>query len=182
MSVPGLAADYCKSYPVEPLRSPADRETSWRGPNTSAAVRAYVEGMEGALDPELRRRVMQARVARLATVQPDGYPHIVPITFTFDRDSIVTAVDHKPKTTTALQRLKNIEARPTVSFIVDHYEDDWSRLWWVRGDGTARIVREGPARERAIERLAEKYAPYRDNAPQGPVIVVTFGRWASWSA
>ncbi len=184
MSVPGLAADYGKSYPAEPLRIPADRETSWllRGLTHPLLHRAYVESMERALDPEMRRRVMQARVARLATVRPDGYPHIVPITFAFDRDTIVTAVDHKPKTTSALQRLQNIEARPVVSFIVDHYEDDWSRLWWVRGDGTARIVREGPVRERAIERLAEKYPPYRDNAPQGPVIVVTFDRWASWSA
>ncbi|MBW3576919.1 MAG: TIGR03668 family PPOX class F420-dependent oxidoreductase [Actinobacteria bacterium] len=137
--------------------------------------------MEQDLDPELRRRVTQARVARLATVRPDGRPHIVPITFAVGRGTIVTAIDHKPKTTTALQRLKNIAARPVASVIVDHYEDDWSRLWWVRADGTARIVEAGAAREQAIERLVEKYPPYRDTAPRGPVIAVTVERWASWS-
>ncbi len=102
--------------------------------------------MAESLDPALRQRLAQARVARLATVRPEGHPHIVPITFAFEGGTIVTAIDHKPKTTTALQRLKNIEARPVVSVIIDHYEDDWSRLWWVRGDGTAEIVREGTAR------------------------------------
>ncbi len=134
------------------------------------------------LDRELRHRVARARVARLATVRPDGHPHIVPVTFAFEGDTIVTAVDHKPKTTTALQRLKNIEARPVASIIVDHYEDDWSRLWWVRLDGSAWTVHEGAERERAIGRLAEKYEPYRDNPPQGPAIGVTIERWASWSA
>ncbi|MDQ4129734.1 MAG: TIGR03668 family PPOX class F420-dependent oxidoreductase [Actinomycetota bacterium] len=138
--------------------------------------------MGESLDPELRQRVFEARVARLATVRPDGRPHVVPVTFALEGDRFVTAIDHKPKTTTALQRLKNIEARPVASVIVDHYEDDWSRLWWVRGDGTAEILHEGSTRERAITQLVEKYAPYEDDPPQGPVIVVTVERWASWSA
>ncbi|HEX2063319.1 MAG TPA: TIGR03668 family PPOX class F420-dependent oxidoreductase [Acidimicrobiales bacterium] len=134
------------------------------------------------LDPELRHEVAEAPVARLATVRPDGRPHVVPITFALDGDVIVTAVDHKPKTTTSLQRLRNIDAHPVASVVVDHYEDDWSRLWWVRGDGTARIVTEGPERERAVERLVDKYSPYRQNPPLGPVIRVDVDRWASWSA
>ncbi|MFN2556191.1 MAG: TIGR03668 family PPOX class F420-dependent oxidoreductase [Nitriliruptorales bacterium] len=138
--------------------------------------------MEEPLDEELRRRVAEAQVARLATVRPDGRPHLVPVTYALDGDTIVTAIDHKPKTTTALQRLKNIEAHPVASAIVDHYEDDWSQLWWVRGDGTASVVHEGVIRDRAVSQLVEKYAPYQDNPPQGPVIVVTVGRWASWSA
>ncbi len=133
------------------------------------------------LDPGLRERVTQAPVARLATVRPDAHPHIVPITFALVGDTIVTAIDHKPKTTTRLQRLRNIEAHPVASVIFDHYEDDWSRLWWVRGDGTARIVFEGVAREQAMKRLADKYKPYRDSPPRGPVIVVSVNRWASWN-
>lgn len=134
------------------------------------------------LDPGLRERARRAPVARLATVRPDGRPHIVPITFALDGDTIVTAIDQKPKTTTSLQRLRNIEAHPVASVVIDHYEDDWSRLWWVRGDGTARIVREGAAREHAVERLADKYLPYRQSAPQGPLIIVVVDRWTSWSA
>ena len=136
--------------------------------------------MEG-LDPGLRTRVVRASVARLATVRPDGHPHIVPITFALDGDTIVTAVDHKPKTTTALQRLANIEANPVASVLIDHYEDDWSRLWWVRGDGTPRVLAAGAGREKAIERLVDKYAPYRDNPPDGPVISLFVDRWLSWS-
>ena len=134
------------------------------------------------LDPGLRERARRAPVARLATVRPDGRPHIVPITFALDGDTIVTVIDQKPKTTTSLQRLRNIEAHPVASVLIDHYEDDWSRLWWVRGDGAARIVRQGAAREQAVERLAEKYLPYHQSAPQGPLILVIVDRWTSWSA
>lgn len=134
-----------------------------------------------ALDPDLWRRVTRAPVARLATIHPRGRPHVVPITFAAAGDTIVTAVDDKPKTTTDLQRLKNIEANPAASVLIDHYEEDWSRLWWVRGDGTAQIVSGGAAWEQAVERLTLKYPPYRDRAPRGPVIVVTIDRWASWS-
>jgi PPOX class probable F420-dependent enzyme len=136
----------------------------------------------GDLEAAMRDRVTDARVARLATVRPDGRPHVVPITFAVDADTIVTAIDHKPKTTTSLQRLRNIESHPGVSVLVDHYEDDWTRLWWVRADGTARLASEGPERERAIGRLVDKYPPYRSDPPSGPVIVVTVESWASWSA
>ena len=134
------------------------------------------------LDPELRRRVTAARVARLATVRPDGSPHLVVITFALDGEDIFTAIDHKPKSTTSLQRLRNIEARPVASVLVDHYDDDWSRLWWVRGDGSARIERDGPARTSAIARLADTYAAYRDRPPEGPVVVISVHRWTSWRA
>lgn len=143
------------------------------------------------LDPDLRQRVADARIARLATVRPDGHPHIVPITYAVpisfvlegeDGDRIVTAVDQKPKSTTSLQRLRNIRAHPSVSVLVDEYDDDWSRLWWARADGTAAILDDGPGRDRAIELLTEKYAQYREARPGGPVIVVTVERWSSWSA
>lgn len=133
------------------------------------------------LDPDLRRRAAQARVARLATIRPNRFPHVVPITFDLHDDTIVTAIDDKPKTTAKLQRIRNIEANAAVSVVIDHYEDDWSRLWWVRGDGEARIVVDGPVRDDAIERLSAKYPPYRDKVPRGPVIVVLIAHWASWS-
>lgn len=132
------------------------------------------------LEPELRRRVDAARVARLASVRPDGSPHVVPITFALDGGSIVTAIDDKPKTTTALQRLRNIEANPAVSVLVDHYEDDWTRLWWARADGTARIE-DVEAMPRAVDLLAARYEPYRRRRPDGPVVVVTVERWSAWS-
>jgi PPOX class probable F420-dependent enzyme len=145
----------------------------------------------GHLEPALERRVAEAPVARLATVRPDGRPHIVPITFALDADTIVIAVDHKPKTTTDLQRLRNIGANPAVSVIVDHYEEDWSRLWWVRGDGAARVVEPGGPSGRprgagaswdeAIARLAEKYEPYRETPPRGPAIIVAVEHWTAWS-
>ena len=140
-----------------------------------------VSGM-GHLDPDLRQRLEGARVARLATVRPDARPHIVPITFALDGDAIVTAVDHKPKSTTSLQRLRNIQASPVASVLIDHYEEDWSHLWWVRADGTARVVSEGAVRDQAVGWLVDKYAHYRERPPSGPLIVVVVERWTAWSA
>lgn len=131
--------------------------------------------------PQLRRRAAASRVARLATVRPEGRPHVVPITFHLDADSLVTAVDEKPKSTTALQRLQNIRANPSVSILIDDYEEDWSRLWWIRLDGIARVVGDGEAREEAIAGLVEKYPQYEDDPPLGPVIRVTVSDWTSWS-
>jgi PPOX class probable F420-dependent enzyme len=133
------------------------------------------------LQPDLRDRVTQARVARLGTLRPDAHPHLVPITFALAGDRVVTAVDHKPKTTSSLQRLRNIRANPVAAVLIDHYDDDWDRLWWVRGDGTARVLEQGVERDDAIDLLAGKYEPYRERRPTGPVIVVTIGRWTSWS-
>lgn len=133
------------------------------------------------LDPELRRRVAAARVARLATVRPDATPHVVPITFALAGRSIVTAVDDKPERTTALQRLRNIAANPAVSVLIDHYDDDWDRLWWARADGTATLG-DAKAASDALDVLAAKYQPYRNRRPQGPVVVVTVDRWTAWSA
>jgi PPOX class probable F420-dependent enzyme len=133
-------------------------------------------------DPE-RARFATARVARLATTTPDGAPHLVAITFAVVADTIVHAVDHKPKRTRALQRLANIAHDPRVSVLADHYEEDWGALWWARADGHARIVEADSAEgRRAIDALVEKYAPYRATPPAGPVVVVTVERWSGWSA
>lgn len=150
-------------------------------------------------DREMRRRVEEARVGRLATLRPGGAPHLVPVTFALDRgaggagdadavgddnagERIVTAVDQKPKSTTDLQRLRNIVANPQVCLLVDHYDDDWSRLWWVRVDGRARVVEDGRERDRAVRLLAGKYGQYQDDPPEGPAIVITPTGWAGWSA
>ncbi|MFI7706289.1 TIGR03668 family PPOX class F420-dependent oxidoreductase [Nonomuraea sp. NPDC049480] len=133
-------------------------------------------------DGVAREKFGGERVARLATVGGDGRPHLVPVVFALAGDRVVTAIDHKPKTTTDLRRLRNIRENPEVSLLVDHYDDDWSRLWWVRADGAARVVESGPDREAAIDALAAKYLQYRERRPAGPVIVVDVTRWTGWSA
>ncbi|MFB4281997.1 MULTISPECIES: TIGR03668 family PPOX class F420-dependent oxidoreductase [unclassified Nonomuraea] len=127
-----------------------------------------------------RARFAAQRVARLARLAPDGTPRVVPITFALDGDTVVTAVDHKPKTTTDLSRLRDIRANPAVSVLADHYEDDWTRLWWVRADGRAFVLEDG--RDAALDLLAAKYRQYRERRPEGPVIVVEVTRWSEWSA
>ena len=129
----------------------------------------------------MRQRVAEARVARLATVTDAARPHLVPCCFVLERETIYSAVDAKPKSTLALRRLANIAANPGVSLLVDHYDEDWSTLWWVRVDGTARVMAaEADAAAAAIELLARKYEQYRRHPPPGPVIVVDIERWAAW--
>ena len=133
-----------------------------------------------------RSRFAAAPVARLASVRPDGSPHLVPVTFALlgEDDRIVFAVDHKPKSTIDLQRLANIAAEPRVSFLVDHYDDDWTALWWVRVDGVARVLddaTEGGPRETALDALAAKYRQYRDVRPAGPVVSTQITRWVEWA-
>jgi PPOX class probable F420-dependent enzyme len=128
---------------------------------------------------EARRRFAGARVARLATVSADQRPHVVPIVFAVVGDVIYTAVDAKPKSTTALRRLANIAANPAVSVLVDHYDDDWAELWWARADGTAEILDQA---DDAIDRLTARYPSYADERPPGPVIAVAVSRWSGWRA
>ena len=122
-----------------------------------------------------------ARVARLATTDADGSPHLVPVVFALVGETVWTAVDAKPKTTTALRRLDNVRAHPAVSLLVDHYADDWATLWWVRADGVATVldIDEGRA---GLDALTAKYPQYQDNPPPGPVLRVDVTRWVSWSA
>ncbi|HEY4025814.1 MAG TPA: TIGR03668 family PPOX class F420-dependent oxidoreductase [Candidatus Dormibacteraeota bacterium] len=132
-------------------------------------------------EDEARSRFETARVARLATVDGRGRPHVVPVTFDARGDSIVIAVDHKPKRTTDLKRLRNIRGNPHVSVLVDHYEDDWTALWWVRADGTARVVEDEGERAERVRRLQSRYRQYRDVVPAGPVISITVTAWTGWS-
>jgi PPOX class probable F420-dependent enzyme len=131
---------------------------------------------------EMRERVRDARVGRLATVGPDGRPHLVPVCFALEGDVLYSAVDEKPKRSKRLKRLENIRDRPDVTVLVDHYEEDWTRLWWVRLDGTARVLDAGRRRKHALALLREKYGQYRAEPPTGPVIVVHVDRWRGWSS
>lgn len=135
------------------------------------------------LEEDARRRFAGARVARLATVTPEGTPHVVPVTFALDAgsDTIWWAVDDKPKRTRALVRLANIAFEPRVSLLVDHYEEDWGALWWVRADGVASTANDGRDIEHALRLLADRYDPYRVSPPEGPVVRVDIHRWRWWS-
>lgn len=123
-------------------------------------------------------RFAAARVARLATADAAGTPHLVPVTFALEGGEVVFAVDHKPKRSTDLKRLRNIAANPAVSFLADGYDEDWTRLWWVRADGVARVLDSDPT---AVAALRAKYAQYRDRPPEGPVVRTRVTAWRAWS-
>jgi PPOX class probable F420-dependent enzyme len=121
-------------------------------------------------------------VARLATVDPDGRAHLVPIVFAVEGDTLYSAVDRKPKRSRRLRRIDNARARPDVTVLVDHYDDDWTGLWWIRLRGRARVLDEGEERERALALLRGKYEQYRDEPPDGPVLAVDVTDVREWTA
>lgn len=147
-----------------------------------------------------RARFSAARVARLATADAAGAPHLVPVVFAVSGDTVYTAVDHKPKRSSALRRLANVRTNPAVALLADHYDDaDWDALWWVRADGMGRVLQPGvaavgaEAAERAegaeaaeaadaVARLAARYPQYRQRPPAGPVLAVAVHRWSGWQA
>jgi PPOX class probable F420-dependent enzyme len=131
-------------------------------------------------EADARRRFAAASVARLATVTPDGRPHLVPIVFALADETIYHGVDAKPKRHNDLRRLSNLDANPYASVLVDHYEDDWDALWWIRADGTAREVDPaGPEGRRALELLEARFPRYR---LRGRLFGITVTRWSNWSA
>src|SRR5262249_44073956 len=95
-------------------------------------------------------------------------------------DRLVSAVDHKPKTTTRLQRLEDIRRHPEVAVLVDHYDDDWSQLWWVRLRGRAHVVESGAEHDEVIEALRARYRPSAEGPPTGPGSVAEPPRWGGW--
>ncbi len=129
-----------------------------------------------------RRHLDEEAVAHLATVGGDRRPHLVPVTFARDGDTVYFAVDQKPKRTADLQRLRNIAANPAVALLVDHYDDDWRRLWWVRVDGRAGVLDAGPESERALDLLAHRYRQYQEQRPRGPVVAIAIERLTGWAA
>jgi PPOX class probable F420-dependent enzyme len=130
---------------------------------------------------EMRRRLAEARVGHLATADERGRPHVVPLCFALEDDTLYFAVDAKPKRTADLKRLRNIAANASVSVLVDRYEEDWDALWWIRADGRARVL-EGVETERALDALARKYAQYRRTPPRGPAVAIVIERISAWSA
>ena len=121
-------------------------------------------------------------MARLATTCPHGRPHIVPIVFALEGDTLYSAVDRKPKRSQTLQRIENARARPDVTILVDHYTEDWTQLWWIRLRGRARVLDEGKERAHALELLAQKYPQYRDEPPDGAVLAVDIAETRAWNA
>jgi PPOX class probable F420-dependent enzyme len=130
---------------------------------------------------EARARFAAARVARLATADAGGRPHLVPIAFAVVGDTIYSAVDAKPKRTRALRRLANVRENPAVSLLVDHWdEDDWAALWWARADGRARVLDpDDPEARRAVDLLSDRYPAQRG---AGEVLVVEVEQWSGWAA
>jgi PPOX class probable F420-dependent enzyme len=124
----------------------------------------------------------ESPVAMLATVGRDGVPHVVPVVFAVHDDVVYTAVDAKRKSTRRLRRLANIEGNPQVSLLVDHYEEDWTRLWWVRADGEAAIHYSGDEMATGYGLLRRKYVQYQRIALDGPVVTVDVKKWSSWQA
>lgn len=129
-----------------------------------------------------RERVATSAVARLATIGPDGRPHLVPIVYALEGDTLYSAVDAKPKRSRTLRRIENARRNPDVAVLVDHYEDDWASLWWVRLRGRARVLEAGEEAERAIALLSAKYEQYRDAPPGLPVLAIDIDEWRSWVA
>lgn len=129
-----------------------------------------------------RLRFAAAPVARLATTTADGNAHVVPVVFALADDTIYTGVDGKPKSTLRLRRLANIAANPNVAVLVDHYDDDWSQLWWVRADGIATVHHDDPYADRGRLLLQAKYPQYQSVSLNGPIIAIALSRWQSWTA
>jgi PPOX class probable F420-dependent enzyme len=133
------------------------------------------------MERSLRRdRLTAARVGRLATVTAEGRPHVVPCCFALVGDTAYSAVDAKPKSTLALRRLDNLRANPHASLLVDHYDEDWTALWWIRVDGDGRVVDDGPEHATALAALATKYDQYRVQRPPGAVVALDVTTWRSW--
>lgn len=131
--------------------------------------------------PEARKRFADSPVARLATADAAGVPHVVPITFVVEDDVIYFVIDHKPKRSTNLRRLRNIAENPAVAVITDQYADDWSALWWARADGRAEIWEDGEDRSKAVAQLQGKYPQYEETPPHGPVVAIRVAAWTGWA-
>lgn len=129
-----------------------------------------------------KSRFAQASVACLATVTPEGAPHVVPVVFVVYKEVVYTAVDAKKKSTHSLRRLTNIEQNPRVSLLANHYADDWAQLWWVRADGVATVHHRGAEVAVGYSELRRKYPQYQRVSLNGPVVSIAVTRWAHWFA
>jgi PPOX class probable F420-dependent enzyme len=125
----------------------------------------------------------RTRVARLATADQNGQPHVIPIVFATDGSRLFTPLDEKPKRLplSKLKRVRNLSANPKLSIIVDEYDEDWSRLGWVLVAGTGEIVNTGDLHTAGARLLRQKYPQYATMSFENrPLIVVTPNRITSW--
>jgi PPOX class probable F420-dependent enzyme len=133
------------------------------------------------LEPWVAEALRDSRVARLGTLGADGAVRLVPICFAVVGDHVVSAVDHKPKRTGQLRRLDDMVASGTATVLIDHYDDDWTQLWWVRVRGRATVHDPGDrAADPALAALAAKYAQYSERPPTGSVYEVAIEEIRSW--
>jgi PPOX class probable F420-dependent enzyme len=129
--------------------------------------------------PRTFAALLRARRGYLATIGAEA-PHLIPVCFTWAGDVIYSAIDAKPKSSGTLQRMRDIESSPTVSFLVDRWDEDWSRLAWLQARGTAKTLDPGEETAKAKEALKEKYNQYSEVALDGPVIRIQVDRWIGW--
>jgi PPOX class probable F420-dependent enzyme len=137
------------------------------------------------LTPAQDRFLRSARTGHLATADAKGQPHVIPLCYVFDGESIYSVLDAKPKTVSLrqLRRVRNILANPQVSMVVDHYEEDWSRLQYLMVLGEAGLLESGEEWARAIAMLREKYPQYQAmDLDQSPVIKIVPARIVGWSS
>jgi coenzyme F420-0:L-glutamate ligase / coenzyme F420-1:gamma-L-glutamate ligase len=136
------------------------------------------------ISPEIRAKLETARVARLATLDAERRPHAVPICFACDGSIFYSAIDRKPKRVapSRLARLKNIKETPQVALLVDQYDEDWTRLWYVLVRGEAELVSASAEHKRAMQRLRAKYPQYDADmlADDAPVLRITPVRITAW--
>jgi len=166
------------------IREPASGDCSVQGSQVRFCQTYWYLNCHTLSIPETveNPRVNEARVARLATTDPDGRPHLVPVVFVLEGETLYSPVDRKPKRSQTLRRIENARARPDVTILVDHYEEDWDRLWWIRLRGRARVLEDGEERDRALALLRDKYPQYRDEPPDGPVLAVDIAEVREWRA
>lgn len=144
----------------------------------------------GAVAAELdavRDRIDAARSAHLATASADAAPHLIPVVFALNRDAVYIAIDEKPKTTTRIRRLRNIEENPQAALLIDHYDDDWTKLWWIMLRGSAEILTpdtwDADEATSAISALRTRYPQYAAHAlEERPLIRLTITNVTRWSA
>ncbi|HKV70101.1 MAG TPA: TIGR03668 family PPOX class F420-dependent oxidoreductase [Gemmatimonadales bacterium] len=140
--------------------------------------------------PPARRRtaddlIRLARIGRLATADRNGQPHVVPVCFAYDDGAVYIPIDEKPKRVAPrrLRRVRNIEVNPQVALVIDHYEENWTRLRFVLISGTAQMIAEGREYGRALVLLRRKYPQYRAmRLENNPVIKISPQRVVGWAA
>ena len=137
-----------------------------------------------SLTDQQAARLADTPVGHLATADPSGRPHVIPVCFAYDGQHIYSVLDAKPKrgSLTGLRRVRNILANSQVSLVIDHYDEDWTRLWYLLVQGRGELVEDGPEPPAAIAILREKYPQYRAMPLEGnPVIRITPERVTGWS-